>query len=177
MIILFQNSILYSGTCGIRSCVFFKCSASGNPDSIPSPGDGHCDDANPTCSKYESDCHSDHEVIKEYMKKNCKKTCNFCEPKQIPCDVSKTFGKLEGDHILKLNADGEYLDIHNSKLIILYTYIFMQYLLIGKEYRPEVTCIYGLCKAKNIEILDSCQYICGSSTCDNISKILPRFFQ
>ena len=43
------------------------------------------------------------------MKKNCKKTCNFCEPKQTPCDVSKTFGKLEGEHILKLNADGEWV--------------------------------------------------------------------
>ena len=102
--------LLSSGTCGIRSCVFFKCSASGNPDPIPPPGDGHCEDANPTCSKYDSDCHSDQVVLKEYMKKNCKKTCNFCEPKQTPCDVSKTFGKLDGDHILKLNADGEYLD-------------------------------------------------------------------
>ena len=107
LIVLFQNWILSSGTCGIPSCVFFECSASGNPDPIPPPGDGHCEDANPTCSKYDSDCHSDQVVLKEYMKKNCKKTCNFCEPKQTPCDVSKTFGKLEGDHILKLNADGE----------------------------------------------------------------------
>ena len=127
MIVLFQNWILSSGTCGIRSCVFFKCSASGNPDPIPSPGDGHCDDANPTCSKYESDCHSEY---MEYMKKNCKKTCNFCEPKQIPCDVSKTFGKLEGDHILKLNADGECLDKYKSKLMmfLLYLYIFLEFI-------------------------------------------------
>ena len=57
--------------------------------------------------------------------------------------------------------------------MMLYLYIFfLQFIYLGKEYRPQVTCIYGFCKAKNLAILDSCQYICGSSSCDNISKIL-----
>ena len=97
-----------SGTCGVRRCIFFECSA-GEHDPTPAPV---CKDENTSCPKYESHCHSVQVTVKEYMKQNCKKTCNLCEPsgkpKQTSCDVSKVFGKLEGDHILKLNSDGEY---------------------------------------------------------------------
>ena len=53
-----------------------------------------------------------------------------------------------------------------------YIFISHEYLKIylGKEYRPEVTCIDGICKAKNPNIRESCPYICGKSTCDHIGK-------
>ena len=41
---------------------------------------------------------------------------------------------------------------------------------IGKEYRPEVTCVDGMCKPQNPNIPEACLYICGKGTCDHISK-------
>ena len=41
---------------------------------------------------------------------------------------------------------------------------------IGKEHRPEVVCVDGMCKPQNPNIPEACLYICGKGTCDHISK-------
>ena len=40
----------------------------------------------------------------------------------------------------------------------------------GKEHRPEVVCVDGMCKPQNPNIPEACLYICGKGTCDHISK-------
>jgi len=67
-------------------------------------------------------------------------------PEQSSCDMTKIFGGLNGDHTLKLTSHGNY-------------------------YKAEVTCVEGVCKAKNPDIVDSCHYICGSPTCDHVNDV------
>ena len=65
-----------------------------------------CEDKNLGCSRWKNYCDGQY---KDFMDKNCPKTCNTCSGSgQTSCDVSKTFGKLNGDHILTLTANGEY---------------------------------------------------------------------
>ena len=42
---------------------------------------------------------------------------------------------------------------------------------LGNYYKAEVTCVEGVCKAKNPDIVDSCHYICGSPTCDHVNDV------
>ena len=40
---------------------------------------------------------------------------------------------------------------------------------LGNYYKAEVTCVEGVCNAKNPYIDDSCHYICASPTCDHVN--------
>ena len=99
--------LLYSiGTCDIGAdCVFFESSYSGSPD--PAPKTKECKDglSDNQCASYKDYCEGDY---KDYMTENCPKTCDKCPgaSKQSTCDMSKTFGKLNGDHILTFTANG-----------------------------------------------------------------------
>ena len=48
-----------------------------------------------------------------------------------------------------------------------------KYIYLGKEYRAEVTCENGMCRPKNPNIPEACNYICGKGNCDHISKFKP----
>ena len=100
-----------SGTCAIRRCVFFqikKVSGGGETTTVkpttPKPDDD-CKDLD----KYAKYCPS---WAKKYctgkyeafMTKYCKKSCGHCTK---ACNMVKVFGKLNGDHTLKLTSNGE----------------------------------------------------------------------
>ena len=57
--------------------------------------------------------------------------------------------------------------IYTNCLILSYFYV------LGNYYDSEVTCIDGVCKATNPNILDSCHYICGTfgDTCDHANEV------
>ena len=42
---------------------------------------------------------------------------------------------------------------------------------LGNYYKAEVTCVEGVCNAKNPYIDDSCHYICASPTCDHVNDV------
>jgi len=134
------------GTCGMNAIiVFYETAANGSPDKAPESG--NCKDKLDTCSGWKNFCQGQY---KAYMAQNCPKTCGACPknpaiPTQSSCDMSKTFGKLNGKHILTFTAN-------------------------GKEYRPEVTCVDGMCKPQNPNIPEACLYICGKGTCDHIKN-------
>ena len=100
----------FTGTCDISVCVFYECSGNGSPDPAPkNPGGESCKDKMSSCSGWKDYCKGQYE---DYMNKNCPKTCNACPsaplvPTQSSCEVSKTFRKVNGDHILSLTANGE----------------------------------------------------------------------
>lgn len=139
-------------TCAIRRCVFFqikKVSGGGETTTVkpttPKPDDD-CKDLD----KYAKYCPS---WAKKYctgkyeafMTKYCKKSCGHCTK---ACNMVKVFGKLNGDHTLKLTSN-------------------------GKHFTSKVNCVDGACKATNKNIVDSCHYICGSKTCDHAVKAPP----
>jgi len=137
------------GTCDMGAvCIFYETSANGSPDKAPeNPSGGDCKDKKEECSGWKDYCQGQY---KAWMEKNCPKTCGACPkspagPTQSSCDVSKTFGKLNGKHILTFTAN-------------------------GKEHRPEVVCVDGMCKPQNPNIPEACLYICGKGTCDHIKK-------
>ena len=53
------------------------------------------------------------------------------------------------------------------------SYWISSYIYLGKEYRAEVTCENGMCRPKNPNIPEACNYICGKGNCDHISKYKP----
>ena len=68
----------------------------------------------------------------------------------------------------------------SSDYMMLMRYIFiyincliLSYVYVGNYYDSEVTCIDGVCKAINPNILDSCHYICGTfgDTCDHANEV------
>ena len=91
-----------------KVCYFYETAANGSPDNAPeNPSGGDCKDKLDTCSGWKNFCQGQY---KAYMEQNCPKTCGACSagPTQSSCDMSKTFGKLNGKHILTLTANGEY---------------------------------------------------------------------
>ena len=42
---------------------------------------------------------------------------------------------------------------------------------LGNYYKAEVTCVEGVCNAKNPYIDDSCHYICASPTCGHVNDV------
>ena len=100
---------MYSiGTCDIGTvCIFYETSGNGSPDPAPAVPTGDCKDklSKNQCASYKDYCEGDY---KDYMTENCPKTCDKCPgaSKQSTCDMSKTFGKLNGDHILTFTANG-----------------------------------------------------------------------
>ena len=88
--------------------VFYETAANGSPDKAPESG--NCKDKLDTCSGWKNFCQGQY---KAYMAQNCPKTCGACPknpaiPTQSSCDMSKTFGKLNGKHILTFTANGGY---------------------------------------------------------------------
>ena len=105
-------SNVYAGTCDMGTvCIFYETSANGSPDKAPeNPSGGDCKDKSESCSGWKDYCQGQY---KAYMEKNCPKTCGACPkspagPTQSSCDMSKTFGKLNGKHILTFTANGGY---------------------------------------------------------------------
>ena len=99
---------MYSiGTCDIGTvCIFYESSGNGSPDPAPAvPTSCKNKFSDEQCASYKDYCEGDY---KDYMTKNCPKTCDKCPgaSKQSTCDMSKTFGKLNGDHILTFTANG-----------------------------------------------------------------------
>ena len=94
-----------------KVCYFYETAANGSPDKAPeNPSGGDCKDKLDTCSGWKNFCQGQY---KAYMAQNCPKTCGACPknpaiPTQSSCDMSKTFGKLNGKHILTFTANGGY---------------------------------------------------------------------
>ena len=103
--------------------VFYETAANGSPDKAPeNPSGGDCKDKNESCSGWKDYCQGQY---KAWMEKNCPKTCGACPkspagPTQSSCDVSKTFGKLNGKHILTFTANGRYYFDKKSNINLTY---------------------------------------------------------
>ena len=95
------------GTCDIGAdCVFFEPAYSGKADPAPKVPKA-CKDKYNNCADYKSLCGKNKDIIS-----GCPKTCNTCSggggSKQSTCDMTKAFGKLNGEHILTFTANGKW---------------------------------------------------------------------
>ena len=64
----------------------------------------------------------------------------------------------------------EYPDVLGSNCFSIQLLMSISNMYSGKEHRPEVVCVDGMCKPQNPNIPEACLYICGKGTCDHISK-------